>query len=201
MIALDLSRIDLAELQHDPFEYIVIQSFIDPESLDAINRDFPPIDSPRNIALEELEYGGAFGSLVDAVKSPEFEKKISSKFGVNIVGKPLDVSVRRFSEITEGDIHTDAVRKVITVLIYFNKTWPHKEGRLRLLRSATDMEDYSEEIAPEKGNLVAFKRNDWSFHGLRPFEGERRAIQFSWIAPKKVSTLKKIKRLLGLKKS
>ena len=165
MTALDLGKIDDVTLQRDPFDYISIPGFINPGALDAINRDYPHIDSPRNIPLEELEYGGAFSSFIDEINSHVFEKKISDKFGVNTIGKPKDITIRGFSEITEGDIHTDAPRKVITVLVYFNKTWPHKDGRLRLLRSATDIEDYSEEIAPEKGNLVAFRRSDCSFHG------------------------------------
>ena len=76
---------------------------------------------------------------------------------------------------------------MITVLVYLNTDWSHRGGKLRLLRSATDMEDYVAEVPPVGGTLLAFRRSENSFHGHKPFEGERRIIQLSWVKPKRVS--------------
>ena len=65
--------------------------------------------------------------------------------------------------------------------MYMNETWEHQGGRLRLLRSATDLNDIIVEVRPTAGTLVAFKRSNNSWHGHEPFAGERRVIQFNWL--------------------
>ena len=37
------------------------------------------------------------------------------------------------------------------------------------------------EVPPTEGTLLAFKRADNSWHGHKPFAGERRVIQFNWV--------------------
>ena len=62
-----------------------------------------------------------------------------------------------------------------------NPEWEHSGGRLRLLRSADNLDDPILEVPPAAGTLLAFKRSDNSFHGHKPFSGERRVIQFNWV--------------------
>ena len=81
----------------------------------------------------------------------------------------------------DGNIHTDAVTKIITVLIYMNPHWEEAGGCLRLLRSPTDIEDVLAEVPPVEGTLIAFRRSDNSYHGHKPFIGPRRVIQFNWV--------------------
>ena len=87
---------------------------------------------------------------------------------------------RGFCEATDGQIHTDHRSKIVTLLIYFNADWPSPDGRLRLLRSASDLDDYVQEVPPRAGTLIGFRRSDKSFHGHRAFIGERRILQISW---------------------
>jgi Rps23 Pro-64 3,4-dihydroxylase Tpa1-like proline 4-hydroxylase len=75
---------------------------------------------------------------------------------------------------------------VITVLIYFNEEWPHPGGRLRILRSATDLDDYADEVSPLAGTMVAFRRGERSFHGHLPHAGHRRMVQVHWVDAKRV---------------
>ena len=96
--------------------------------------------------------------------------------------------------------------KIITVLIYFNETWPHQGGRLRLVRSPDNIDDYAAEVAPEAGTLLAFRRNEKSYHGFLPCEAERRSLQMYWVSPKraergdKTLTLKRrVKRWLKVR--
>ena len=67
------------------------------------------------------------------------------------------------------------------MLVYFNEDWPHEGGRLRMLRSATDIEGYAAEIEPMGGTLLAFRRSDHSFHGHKQFVGKRRMLQLSYV--------------------
>jgi len=71
----------------------------------------------------------------------------------------------------DGQIHTDSVTKLITVLIYMNAAWESPKGRLRLLRSATDVQDVVAEVPPDEGTLLAFRNQPNAFHGFETFEG------------------------------
>ena len=59
-----------------------------------------------------------------------------------------------------GVIHTDSKDKIITVLLYLNRDWPHTTGRLRLLRNGQSLDDYAVEIPPDNGTLLVFKRSN-----------------------------------------
>jgi len=198
----DFDAFAAAPLQRDPFDYLIVPRFIRPGALAALNDDFPAIEGPGNFAPERLSYGPSFAALLGALESPELAARFGAKFGVDLGGCRPSIAIRRYSEATDGNIHTDHKSKVITVLFYFNQHWPHDGGRLRLLRSATDMEDYAAESVPEGGAMLAFRRTDHSYHGHKPFVGERRILQLSYTRGGDVARLvssltKPIRRLLG----
>ena len=61
-----------------------------------------------------------------------------------------------------------------------NPAWENSGGRLRLSsRVAISTTDYG--VPPVEGTLLAFRRADNSWHGHKPFAGERRIIQFNWV--------------------
>lgn len=142
--------------------------------------------------------------MVEQLRSNDFAGRISAKFGLDVTRLPRTVSVRRFAEASDGNIHTDSKTKVITVLLYFNTTWTQPGGRLRVLRSGTDMGDYAAEVLPVGGTLFAFRRSENSWHGFPPCTGERRSLQMQYARPKraerglvhKTSLNKRLKRLL-----
>ena len=184
---LDLEALDASELQTDPFEYVVVPNFIKPVALPRIQADYPQLDQAGSIPLTQLSYGPAFAESIEALRGPGFEKSISKKFSVDLGGRPTMFTVRARCRSTDGKIHADSVTKIITVLIYMNDaSWSNEGGRLRLLRSGTNLEDYVAEVPPNGGTLIAFKRCDHSWHGHEPYEGPRRAIQMNWVTSKSV---------------
>jgi hypothetical protein len=190
-------------LVHDPFDFLIVPGFIRPEALVALNRDFPLIDGPGNVSPDGLHYGPAFAALLGELRSGDFATRVGAKFGIDLSSATPTITVRRHCEATDGNIHTDHRSKLHTVLLYFNEAWPHEGGRLRLLHSATDIEDYAAEVVPSGGTMLAFRRTDNSFHGHKPFVGERRILQLSFTRggdfARKVSGLTKpIRRLLNM---
>ena len=178
---LDLTALNAAPLQRDPFDFLVVPQMLPQAALGAVNADFPPIEGPSNYKPEELQGGPAFAQLLAELEGPEFAAALGKKFGVDLSKCSKSIGVRGYCEPTDGHIHTDHRTKVITVLVYFNESWPHEGGRLRMLRSATDMEDYAAEVEPLGGTLLAFRRSDHSYHGHKQFVGERRMIQLSYV--------------------
>jgi SM-20-related protein len=89
--------------------------------------------------------------------------------------------VRGRSDGKDGRIHTDSASKIVTLLLYLNSGWERAGGRLRLLRSAEDLDDFVREVTPIAGTMLAFRRSERSYHGHFPFVGERRVVQLNWV--------------------
>ena len=108
-------------------------------------------------------------------------RAFAEKFAIDLIDRPTMVTVRGRSRARDGRIHTDTEDKLITVLVYLNTDWQNQEGRLRILRSDNDIEDYAAEVPPRAGTLLAFRCGDRAFHGHTSFIGERRVIQLNWV--------------------
>jgi SM-20-related protein len=182
MSLFDYSALDKAPLQHDPFDFLVAPGFLPDEVLKRVNRDYPEIDTPANLDPAKLRYGPAFQELLNELESPRFAAEIGRKFGVGLDNAVSTITVRKYAEASDGNIHTDHWSKIITVLIYFNEDWQHDTGNLRMLRSPNDIEDYAAEVAPIGGSLLAFRRSAKSWHGHKRFVGERRMLQMNWVS-------------------
>lgn len=179
---LNLDAVRASAVTHAPFSHFLAEHVLSRDSLAAVGRDFPDIQSPGIFPLEELRYGAAFRDLINDVRSADLEQVIEQKLGVSLADKPLMITVRGHCQRKDGRIHTDSKDKIVTCLLYLNTEWQQEGGRLRLLRNGTDIEDYITEIPPDGGTLVAFRRSDCSWHGHLPFEGQRRYIMFNWVA-------------------
>lgn len=181
MDMINLSALEKAAVSTDPFPYAVVPDFLSPAALAAANADYPTITSAANHALEDLSYGPAFARLISELESDDFARTLGERFGMNLEGLPTTITVRKFCERTDGNIHTDHKSKVITVLVYFNESWTHTEGQLRMLRSRRSLDDYVAEVPPLGGTLLAFKRTPHSWHGHSRFVGERRMLQLNYL--------------------
>jgi len=187
MAILDLDVIQSTPLERDPFDFVVARGVFAAPALETLNRDYPAIDRPANFKPDNLSYGPAFEQLLAELDGPDFEHLIENKFGVSLGKTYKTITVRKYSEMSDGNIHTDHWSKVVTLILYFNREWTEDAGKLRLMRSIDDIEDYAVEVAPEGGTLIAFRRTAHSYHGYRPFEGERRMLQMSWVKSSKVA--------------
>jgi SM-20-related protein len=178
---LDLGRLRAAPLERDPFDFVVVEEFVRTEALPAILADFPALRGAGSFPVESLDYGIAFAGLVAALTGPALARAVAEKFAVDLDGRPTMLTVRGFGDRKDGRIHTDSATKIITLLLYLNAVWAPSEGRLRLLRGPDDLEDCAREVPPLAGTMLAFRRSARSFHGHRPFIGERRALQLNWV--------------------
>lgn len=185
MTFVDLGRFKAAPLATEPFNYIVVPGFVRPEVLQLINADYPDISRPGSFPLGQLTYGPAFRTFTEELFSAEFRNAFEEKFNLALAGRPTTVTVRGSCAAKDGQIHTDSVSKIITVLIYMNSCWEAPGGRLRLLRCGNDLDDMITEIPPIEGTMLAFKRAANSWHGHKPFVGVRRVIQFNWVTSEK----------------
>lgn len=189
MPLINLNALRSAQLETDPFDFLTVPGFLDMRSLEQVNGDYPAIHSAANHTLENITYGRAFDQLMQELQGAEFATVLGEHFDMDLVSLPTTVTVRKFCERTDGNIHTDHKSKVITVLLYFNEQWDSEDGQLRLLRSKDDIESYAAQVAPSGGNLVAFRRTDHSWHGHTQFVGERRMVQINYLDQGRLAVL------------
>jgi hypothetical protein len=180
-VNIDLDLFRAAPLVREPFQFLVVPHFIKQTALEGINADYPAITERGSFPVNRVKYGPAFQTLLDELESDEFRNAFEEKFEIELSGRPTTTTVRGWCGTGDGKIHTDSLSKIITVLIYMNADWEEQGGRLRLLRSGTDLQDAILEVPPVQGTLLAFKRADNSWHGHEPFVGARRVIQFNWV--------------------
>lgn len=178
---INLDTIAQAKVTREPFSFFAAGQVLADEDLEAIRADFPKIDKPGIFPLSALDYGPAFAKLVDEIRSPQMAEALGNKFGVNLKGLPVMITVRGHAQAKDGRIHTDTKDKVVTCLLYLNDKWDESGGRLRLLRSGENLDDYAAEITPNGGAFAAFKVANNSWHGHKPFVGERRYVMFNWV--------------------
>ncbi|MDB5570895.1 MAG: hypothetical protein JWN93_2078 [Hyphomicrobiales bacterium] len=186
MTYVDFEALERTPLARDPYDYVIVENFVRPEAFPAISADFPKTPGAGSHPPSELEIRGAFAGLMAELDGPQFRAAIERKFGIDLTGRPTMYTVRGYVRPTDGEIHTDSRTKIITVLLYLNEAWEADGGRLRILRSGDDLEDYAAETPPYAGTLLVFRRSDTSWHGHHSHDGPRRAIQLNWVTDQNV---------------
>jgi hypothetical protein len=182
---LNLEKLNSTALKTRPFDYVTVSNFVRPEWEDRLIAAFPRVERGGSFPLSSVRFGTDFASLIDAMNSAGFRRAVEEKFSLNLEGRPTMFTVRGRCRRVDGKIHTDTESKIITVLLYMNPRWTDQGGQLRLLNSATNIDDVAEEVSPAIGTLLIFRRCDHSFHGHLPFEGERKVIQMNWVTEQK----------------
>lgn len=187
MSLLDLPSLQRATVFHEPFSFLFAPNLLSQAALAAIRADFPPIDRPGLFPLSTLSYGANFALLVHELLGPEIESFLEQALDIELAGRERMVTVRGHCRARDGRIHTDNEDKLAAALLYLNEQWDGAGGRLRLLKSGDDIEDVVAEVPPQAGTLLAFRRSDNSWHGHKPYEGERRYIMVNWMTRKAVA--------------
>lgn len=199
-MALNLRKFQDTPLNTDPFEYLVVEDFVEREALVAARAHYPVVPGPGSHPSPQLKIEPEFDALVKELEGPAFRKAVETKFDIDLTGRPTMYTVRGFCRARDGQIHTDSKTKIITVLLYMNDdAWPTDGGRLRILRSGTDLEDYAAEVEPKGGTLIVFRRSDKSWHGHHSYEGPRRAIQLNWVVDQGVVAMEQGRHGLSAK--
>src|SRR6185437_13695557 len=173
-LPIDVDKVRAATLAREPFPYFLVPGFVKREALEAINADFPRVAAAGSFPLPTLTYG------------PAFKAAVAEKLGMDLSSRPDMVTVRGISAGRDGQIHTDSVTKLVTVLIYMNGKWEAPGGRLRLLRSPDNLHDVIAEVPPDEGTLLVFENKPNAWHGFEAFDGERRVIQLNWVTSGRV---------------
>jgi hypothetical protein len=184
--SIDIAALRRAPVQHAPFPFLIVPGFVKREALGPIGADFPVIAHAGSFPLPSLRYGPAFRAFADDLQGPDMRDAVSAKLGLDLRAHPTMITVRGMSKAADGKIHTDSKTKLVTALIYMNDAWESPKGRLRLVRSAHDLDDVIAEVPPDAGTLLLFKNQHNAWHGFEPYSGPRRVVQLNWVTDARV---------------
>src|SRR6185295_10941655 len=172
---IDLDAVRNAQLSREPYDYLCGSNFLRQETIADLRSDFPDISKPGYLTVDEVALKGRFKTLIEEMEGPDLTEALSQKFGKDLHPFPRLTTIMRRSQAKYGAIHTDGASKVMTVLVYMNDDWEADQaGRLRVLYDDKRYEPYAFEVPPTMGNVFGFLRSDKSWHGHKPFTGERK---------------------------
>jgi SM-20-related protein len=179
---LDLSAIERGIVSETPYPHLIATGALPQSVAVMLAQDFPAIDRPGFFPASLFPRAGSFDRLLRDLESPALAATLTRKLGIELRDKPQMITIRKWSAIEDGRIHNDGEAKIATSLLYLNEHWQEgAAGSLRVLRSETDFDDMAAEISPIYGSFFAFKRTENSWHGHKPFAGERRVVQITWL--------------------
>lgn len=193
---LALGKLRSSSVVNQPFPHIIIDNMISQQKMHEVNSDFPAITQRGSFPISQFNLQGGFAAMIRELQGETFRNIIAEKFNLNLRGRPTMITLRGYSNERDGLIHTDSKSKLVTVLIYFNETWNHSTGKLRILRS-NQMDDYHAEISPTIGSCLIFKVTDNCWHGYPAYIGVRRAIQLNYIVSEQSATVQQFKHRLS----
>jgi SM-20-related protein len=184
MTELDYAKLTATPVATNPFPHVVVPDFVPPVSLDAVLADLPPLGKRGSFPVDAVKLGRNAAALMEAMEGPLLRTSIERLFGLDLNGSPTMVTLRGWTSDRDGRIHCDSLAKRVTVLLYLNRetdAWNRREGCLRLLRGPKDLEDFAVEVPPVNGTLLVFPNGPTTWHGHRPFVGQRYSVQLNYM--------------------
>ena len=184
MIELDYAKLTSTAVANDPFPHVVVPWFVPPASLDAVLADLPPLGKRGSFPVDAVRLGPNAKALMEAMDGPILRAAIEHLFALDLQDAPTMVTLRGWTSERDGRIHCDSLAKRLTVLLYLNRetdAWSRQEGCLRLLRGPTDLDDFAVEVPPVNGTLLVFPNGPTTWHGHRPFVGQRYGVQLNYM--------------------
>ncbi len=178
---LNMAAIAEARLEQQPFPHFLVTDSLLDDALNGVLQDFPAIDAGGSIPVQQTSAGPRFLELLNVLEGDAFRSLMERKFAIDLEGRPVVTTVRGMMRHKDGRVHTDSRSKLLTVLLYFNREWTAKGGRLRLLDSPDSLDRPVKEIAPLAGTMLGFLVTPDCWHGHTPIEGKRLSLQLNYL--------------------
>ena len=177
---IDLQAYRDTPLNTVPYSHLVVPRFLPSVLRNDVARDFPRLDVGGLFLPESSPPGPIVAQIIGELESDTMRDAVAEKLGLDLAGHPTLTTIRSRCQAHDGRIHPDATFKVATMLLYLNENWMPGGGRLRILNSGDNLEDYAAEVPPDFGTLVCFRVQPNSWHGHKPFVGPRRYIMVNY---------------------
>ena len=212
---INLERIKNQRLESDPYRWTAITDLYTPDDAEELAATYPcdhfklvsAYGGEREYLYEARsligmgakfvsypkELSKAWLALANDLLSPEYRAAMSALTGYDLTKMPMEANVCHYGPGGNLDAHKDLPEKIVTHVLYFNRSWnPADGGCLTILRSA-DLSDVAAEISPIVGYSSVLVRSDNSWHAVsrvvNPSVPSRRSMTVTFYRPGSVSTM------------
>ena len=210
-----LQDVAAAKLQSEPYQWAAIDGLYSPHDGLALAETFP-VDhykrveayggekdyaydarlligmGARTIAYRE-HLSDAWQRLADDLRSPEYREAISALTGVDLSDALLEVNVFHYGPGASLGAHPDLPDKLVTHVLYFNRTWNVADGGCLTILRSKDAGSVVATIPPVVGNSALLVRSDESWHAVSPVVTEtplsRRSLTATFYRPGSTSSM------------
>jgi SM-20-related protein len=185
---INLERIIHHRIETDPYRWAAIDDLFHPDDAAMLAATFP-CDHFKLVAgyggEKDYEYearaliaigadvianpndlSDVWRALATDLLSPEYRAAMTALTGCDVTQAPMEVNVFHYAPGGSLGAHPDLPEKLLTHVLYFNRSWNSADGGcLSILRSA-DPADRVAEILPVVGNSSVIVRSDNSWHAV-----------------------------------
>jgi SM-20-related protein len=195
---IDLTQIARRTLETQPYSWAAIDGLYTPKAAAALAASYPRdyfktvsghdgekeylYESRALVKLGEEtvshpgELSDVWRELAHDLLSPDYRITMSLLTGYDLTAAPIEANVYHYGPGASLGSHLDLPYKLVTHVLYFNRTWDAREGGcLSILRSG-DEKDVVAQILPLVGNSAVLVRSDRSWHAVqRVAQGSRKS--------------------------
>jgi hypothetical protein len=135
----------------------------------------------------------AWRALAGDLLSPEYRAAMTDLTGCDLTHAPMEANVFHYGPGNSLSAHRDLPEKLVTQVLYFNRSWDRANGGcLQILRSS-DPADVVAEIPPIVGYSSVVVRSENSWHAVSRVANDsatsRRSVTVTFYRPGSVSTM------------
>jgi SM-20-related protein len=212
---LDLTAISRSALNSEPYSWAEITGTCVPKGGKALAETYPRDhfktlsghDGEKQFLYESRSLVGmgadtasfagelsqAWIELAHDLLSAEYKTAMSLLTGMDLTAAAVEANVFHYGPGSSLGPHLDLPDKLVTHVLYFNKTWnPADGGCLSILRSK-DPADVAATIQPLVGNSSVLVRSDRSWHAVQSVvpgsRKSRRSVTVTFYRPGAISTM------------
>jgi SM-20-related protein len=212
---IDLARIEEEVLQSRPYGWAAIDRLFEADDAEALAATFPrdnfaPIagqggekdyryDARPLIAMgaetvsRPEELSEAWLRLAQDLLSHAYRAALSSLTGCPLVGMPVEVNMFHYGPGSCLGPHVDLPEKIVTHVLYFNRSWDRRDGGCLSILRSRDPADRAAEVVPIVGASAVLVRSEKSFHAVAPVANgcreSRRSATVTFYRPGSVSSM------------
>jgi len=208
-------EIKTGNLQQAPFSWALLDNLYAPADADALASSYPHdhyktvkgsdgekeylyesralINLGANKISHPEELSDAWVALANDLLSQEYREAISQLISYDLKNAPLEVNTFHYGPGASLGPHLDLKTKIVTHVLYFNKTWDMNDGGYLKILNSKNPNDIFKMIPPIVGNSAIIVRSERSWHAVAKVvdgcQWSRRSLTATFYHPKSPSTM------------
>jgi Rps23 Pro-64 3,4-dihydroxylase Tpa1-like proline 4-hydroxylase len=212
---INLDRISQHDLEADPYRWAAIDGLFSPHDAAELSATFPEDhfkrlshyggDKDSEYEVRALvgmgerfisradELSNAWKELANDFLSPAYRLALSSLTGIDLSAAPLEINVFHYPPKGLLGPHADLQDKIVTHVLYFNRSWNDDDGGCLTILRSSDPRDILRTVSPIVGNSAVLVRSEHSWHSVSPVVKScrlsRRSLTATFYHPGSVSTM------------